>query len=450
MGRQHHVERVVAAVEAAERALSDQLGGLSAVGDAREQARDTIIDAISGGHAESREAHRELRRGQERLNTELTDTREDLRGALTELAAVRQEIAELASRPATSDDAERRTEPPATDGADGPPDSRTAAPGPSETSPTAPWTLAAPPPYPGAGALPPAAQPPRSRNTPPATVPPAICSELVAPGGPTPERPSRPPHDLSVPHQWSAADMDQETPVPEAHHDIPSDHRPRNGDRGDGLAGRARSMDHTTATPVDHAAAKATAEDLVFGRADEAAERSPAGDRTTRRPRFPGPARPVVAPAEAARSADASRPDQAQTVSHGGLLLTAAGVASVALLCHRDTWEFIAERIRPQQHFRAPSAVADVDHGLVEVSLSGRSLIAVLSGLWEIRYESDRMDGDWALAATVYHRIDAALTQAHFEPGRGTAHRLEIVLDDGADRTEPRAGGADTGGATAA
>ncbi|MFE6716978.1 hypothetical protein ACFVDU_05255 [Streptomyces albidoflavus] len=118
------------------------------------------------------------------------------------------------------------------------------------------------------------------------------------------------------------------------------------------------------------------------------------------------------------------RPDAA----HGVLLLRAAGVASVDIVAHRDTWEWVADLAAGHAHFRNPSAVEDTKDGPVQTSLSGRSLIAVLIKAWETRSTAPENSVDWAMATTVYHRAAARLGSLV-----GEGEVIRIVLDDGAD-----------------
>ncbi|MER6188748.1 hypothetical protein [Streptomyces cyaneofuscatus] len=43
--------------------------------------------------------------------------------------------------------------------------------------------------------------------------------------------------------------------------------------------------------------------------------------------------------------------------------------------------------------------------------MSGRSLIALLLKLWDIRHTTTPLEADWALATTAYNRIAAELTR---------------------------------------
>lgn len=116
-------------------------------------------------------------------------------------------------------------------------------------------------------------------------------------------------------------------------------------------------------------------------------------------------------------------------VAHGVLLLKAAGVASVELIAHRDTWEWLAALAAGHGHFRTPPSVEDLKEGregLVRTVLSGRSLIALLIELWTTRSTAAPLQSDWALATTTYIRIEAELTDP---AARGQTVR--IVLDDG-------------------
>lgn len=55
--------------------------------------------------------------------------------------------------------------------------------------------------------------------------------------------------------------------------------------------------------------------------------------------------------------------------------------------------------------------VEDVKEGRVQTVLSGRSLIALLLKLWDIRHTTTPLEADWALATTAYNRIAAELTR---------------------------------------
>ncbi|WP_442813579.1 hypothetical protein [Streptomyces sp. NBC_01754] len=113
-------------------------------------------------------------------------------------------------------------------------------------------------------------------------------------------------------------------------------------------------------------------------------------------------------------------------VTHGVLLLKAAGVASADLIAHRDTWEWLTALAVDHSHFRTPPSVEDIKEGRVQTVLSGRSLIALLIKLWDTRSTATPLQADWALATTTYNRIAAELTDV---TGQGEA--IRIVLDDG-------------------
>ncbi|MEU4259396.1 hypothetical protein AB0B42_27915 [Streptomyces fradiae] len=132
-----------------------------------------------------------------------------------------------------------------------------------------------------------------------------------------------------------------------------------------------------------------------------------------------------TATASAAPPASPDRPGDPR-VAHGVLLLKAAGVATVELLAHRDTWEWLAALAADHDHFRTPPAVEDVKEGRVRTVLSGRSLIAVLIKLWATRADAAPLEANWAMATTAYHRVADGLADV---TGRGQTVR--IVLDDG-------------------
>jgi hypothetical protein len=127
-------------------------------------------------------------------------------------------------------------------------------------------------------------------------------------------------------------------------------------------------------------------------------------------------------PDAAAASGDAEDP----RIAHGVLLLKAAGVASVELIAHRDTWEWLAALAVHHCHFRTPPSVEDIGEGRIRTVLSGRSLIALLIELWNTRSTAAPLQGDWTLAVTCYHRVRAALADVG-----GHGETIRIVLDDG-------------------
>lgn len=144
---------------------------------------------------------------------------------------------------------------------------------------------------------------------------------------------------------------------------------------------------------------------------------------------YQGNSTPTAPPTAASPSA--SGPEEDPRVTHGVLLLKAAGVASVDLVAHRDTWEWLAALAVDHDHFRTPPSVEDVKEGRVETVLSGRSLIALLIKLWDTRSTATPLEADWALATTAYKRIATDLTGVD-----GEGQTIRIVLDDGLPHTD--------------
>ncbi|MEW2071936.1 hypothetical protein [Streptomyces sp. NPDC007346] len=136
-------------------------------------------------------------------------------------------------------------------------------------------------------------------------------------------------------------------------------------------------------------------------------------------------------PTAPAASSSAFRQEEDPRVTHGVLLLKAAGVASVDLVAHRDTWEWLTALAVDHDHFRTPPSVEDVKEGRVQTVLSGRSLIGLLIKLWDTRSTATPLEADWALATTTYNRIAADLTTVN-----GEGQTLRIVLDDGLPHTD--------------
>ncbi|MFJ1559924.1 hypothetical protein [Streptomyces mirabilis] len=98
------------------------------------------------------------------------------------------------------------------------------------------------------------------------------------------------------------------------------------------------------------------------------------------------------------------------TKDHSALLQQAARVSSAILICHRDMWEFITAHAGRHPHFRIPPQITDLGNERVSTTISGRSLIAVLISLYNIKHAAEEGDGDWELATTLYRRIHHRLT----------------------------------------
>ncbi|WP_327707026.1 hypothetical protein OG530_40440 [Streptomyces decoyicus] len=105
-------------------------------------------------------------------------------------------------------------------------------------------------------------------------------------------------------------------------------------------------------------------------------------------------------------------------------IMRAGKVASATLVCHRDTWEFVAAQVGNHPHFRTP-ALEERDGGLVAAVLSGRSLVAMLLSLYRLAVTSHRAEGteelvsyaDWAMASQVYYATARVLSRAFCEEG---------------------------------
>ena len=121
-------------------------------------------------------------------------------------------------------------------------------------------------------------------------------------------------------------------------------------------------------------------------------------------------------------------PDEEQVraeVEHSDLLRQAARVSRAALICHRDIWDFVVGQADRHPHFRTPQQLSIDDDDRVAARLSGRSLIAVLSSLWATQHDSPANSGDWALATTLYTRINVQLAGLEDD-----GDPVTITLDD--------------------
>ncbi len=146
---------------------------------------------------------------------------------------------------------------------------------------------------------------------------------------------------------------------------------------------------------------------------------------------YQGNSTPTAPAPSASSTSSGGGQEEDPRVTHGVLLLKAAGVASVDLVAHRDTWEWLTALAVDHDHFRTPPSVEDVKEGRVQTVLSGRSLIGLLIKLWDTRSTATPLEADWALATTAYNRIAADLTTVN-----GEGQTLRIVLDDGLPHTD--------------
>lgn len=113
---------------------------------------------------------------------------------------------------------------------------------------------------------------------------------------------------------------------------------------------------------------------------------------------------------------------------HHDLLAHAAGIANAKLVCHADTWAFIAEQASRGEHFRMPVDItANACEGTVEVKFSGRTLISIADALWEVTQAPGVPPGTHHLAAQTYNRIHGSLADTSPAEVGGV---VRIVIDD--------------------
>ncbi|MGW9594687.1 hypothetical protein ACWHLZ_30835 [Streptomyces chartreusis] len=121
-------------------------------------------------------------------------------------------------------------------------------------------------------------------------------------------------------------------------------------------------------------------------------------------------------------------------------IMRAGKVASATLVCHRDTWEFVAAQVGSHPHFRTPS-LEERENGLVAAVLSGRSLVAMLLALYRTATISVRKpDGedteeliayaDWAMAYQVYDATARVLSRARYGEGDPVVVTIDSRVPD--------------------
>ncbi|KWT56835.1 hypothetical protein ADL21_38400 [Streptomyces albus subsp. albus] len=134
---------------------------------------------------------------------------------------------------------------------------------------------------------------------------------------------------------------------------------------------------------------------------------------------------------------DHLRRETQEDIDHGVLLLKAAKAGTVALVCHRESWEFFAACAADNKHFRGACELADQGDGRIRAVLSGRSLIGALISLRHTR-DASHLDGTWALTSAFYSRIAEGLRTTTSDGRRP----LTVVFDDGVSDEGPDASGA--------
>ncbi|MEK8141622.1 hypothetical protein NKH18_00540 [Streptomyces sp. M10(2022)] len=260
--------------------LDDPTVGLTALHGELTQTRLKILEVVQGGVTGLREENREVRRRQDRMISDLNETRGELR-QLLELADTLRPSRNSRGRPTNPTPTHQHR-----------------------------WSLR-----------------PRSPALSPVTSP------------PPPQR-HRPPHPTPTPRGTMESNQQQPQPEPER----------QNRDQDDALKRAIQAAYQGNGTPA----------------APSSAVAPPTGGEDLR-------------------------------VNHGVLLLKAAGVASVDLIAHRDTWEWLTALAVDHDHFRTPPSVEDVKEGRVQTVLSGRSLIGLLIKLWDTRHATTRSKrtGHW-------------------------------------------------------
>ncbi|MFJ6493683.1 hypothetical protein [Streptomyces californicus] len=317
------------------RRLDDPTVGLTALHGEVTQSRLKILEAVQMGVTGLREENREVRRRQERMISDLNDTRGELR-QLLDLVDVLRPLTPTALQPVNDE-------------------------------PEAGAPVLTPPDRPGPG---PDVE---------------LGSGIEPPGyGPLDAAPAFSPTSPDTYSQGGT--MDNHHPQDQPH-------------------------------PDQHIEPRDQGEDLELKQAIEASYQ---GTST------PKPSAPEAATMQPATPVAEESGDRDPQVTHGVLLLKAAGVATAELVAHRDTWEWLSALAVDHPHFRTPPGVEDVKEGRVQTVLSGRSLIALLIKLWETRRTAAPLEADWALATTAYDRIATELTGV-----RGEGQTIRIVLDDG-------------------
>lgn len=140
---------------------------------------------------------------------------------------------------------------------------------------------------------------------------------------------------------------------------------------------------------------------------------------------------------EAARAARAEfkRKQQAAKDEREERLDKAAGVASVEVVCHPDTWRFVQSKAPahsggPFSYYTATGARRDLEpdaDGLIHISLSGPNLVSLLAWMWTTSASPNPVDR--ALAKRIYNGAAAVVdtVDPSAQPGQALP---PIIIDD--------------------
>jgi hypothetical protein len=106
-------------------------------------------------------------------------------------------------------------------------------------------------------------------------------------------------------------------------------------------------------------------------------------------------------------------------------LSKAAGISSVDLICHRDTWNWIRSELNTVNLPGPPPG----DATMLRVPLSGPNLVRILTGTWFKRSAAGGYIGDRAIAGRVYDAIAEIVDGVDPATKDGTPVP-DIVIDD--------------------
>jgi hypothetical protein len=140
---------------------------------------------------------------------------------------------------------------------------------------------------------------------------------------------------------------------------------------------------------------------------------------------------PPSAPAPSAALQQQGQADQDDQEKHQDLLRTAAGIAQAEFTCHRDLWAFFLRKAANEPHFHVPGEVRG-DDGKVRATLSGPTLLATLTAMWDVRRqarEDGSSSGDWALSHELYEAVADAVGHVHGTPRHRDQRKVTIVID---------------------
>lgn len=111
--------------------------------------------------------------------------------------------------------------------------------------------------------------------------------------------------------------------------------------------------------------------------------------------------------------------------AHRERLITTEGIFALGFFCHADLWDQLSELMKGRRDWRQPTGVRNPFNDLVEVTLSGPNVVAMLD---QMRLWTGGTGYRRALSRRVYTALAEVVDQV--DPGQPAAPLPAVVLGD--------------------